>query len=202
MARTDARDRSTPDPSTDGRRARGERKRGEIIDACLRVVQRDGASGVTHRTVAREAGVPTSLTTYYFATLDELLVAALSAVAEAYAVTLRDIVDRAGDELGELAGLIAAAGTDAGRGRALAERELSTLASRRPALRPIAQHWRDEVARIGRLRTTDPVAVDALVAAADGLCAAILVSGQAPEVSHIRAVLARALGLDPDATPT
>ncbi|MEQ3552848.1 TetR family transcriptional regulator [Pseudonocardia nematodicida] len=187
-------------PPTDGRRARGERRRAEIIDACLRVVQRDGASGVTHRTVAREAGVPTSLTTYYFTTLDELLVAALSTVTEDYAITLRGIIERAGDELGELAELIAAAGVDEGRGRALAERELSTLASRRPALRPIAQHWREEVARIGRRRTDDPVAVEALVAAADGLCAAILVSGKVPEVPRIRAVLAHALGLTTEST--
>lgn len=184
-------------PTTDGRRARGERRRAEIIDACLRVVQRDGAAGVTHRTVAREAGVPTSLTTYYFATLDDLLVAALSEVAGAYAEVLRGIADGGGDELDGLAELIAASGTEQGRGRALAERELSTLASRRPALRPVAQHWREEVARIGRRLTGDRVAVEALVAASDGLCAAILVAGEAPEVPHIRAVLARALGSTP-----
>ena len=38
----------------DGRRARGERRREEIIAATLRVVERDGVAGVTHRAVARE----------------------------------------------------------------------------------------------------------------------------------------------------
>lgn len=67
---------------TDGRKARGERRRREIIDATLRVVERDGVAGVTHRTVAREAGVPTASTTYHFASLDDLLLATLITCAK------------------------------------------------------------------------------------------------------------------------
>lgn len=174
---------------SDGRRARGERRRAEIIAATLRVVERDGAAGVTHRTVAREAGTPTSLATYYFATLDDLLVAALTDVTEHYERALRDILDRGYDELGGLAELIAASATEPGRGRALAERELSTLAARRPALRGLAQGWRSLVAGIARTHTTDPNAVDALVATTDGLCAATLLAHTPPDLAHIRAVL-------------
>nr|WP_174257655.1 TetR family transcriptional regulator [Phytoactinopolyspora alkaliphila] len=173
--------------------ARGERRRAEIIDATLRVVERDGAAGVTHRTVAREAGVPASLTTYYFATLDDLLVAALTEVSDEYVRQLDEIVESGGDEVGGLAELIVAAAGN-GRRRALAERELSTLAARRPALRPVARRWRDTVAEIARLHTSDPLAVDAMVAAADGMCAAILLAGERPDVSRVRAVLARTLG--------
>jgi DNA-binding transcriptional regulator YbjK len=191
-----SRPESAPDTDvTDGRRARGQRRRAEIIDATLRVVQRDGAAGVTHRTVAREAGVPTSLTAYYFATLDDLLIAALSAVAEEYVGQLRQIIARGGDELDGLAELIAATG-GSGRTRALAERELSTLAARRPALRPTARRWRDAVAEIARRRTSNPRAVEALVAATDGLCANILLGGEQPNVGRLRAVLAHALGTD------
>jgi DNA-binding transcriptional regulator YbjK len=179
---------------TDGRRARGERRRAEIIDATLRVVERDGAAGVTHRVVAREAGVPTSLTTYYFATLDDLLVAALTAVAHEYVRQLEAIIERGRDEIGGLAEIIAAA-AGPGRTRALAERELSTLAARRPALRPIARLWRDTVAAIARRHTTDPLAVEAMVAAADGMCTAILLEGECPGVAKVRAVLVKALGV-------
>lgn len=188
--------REAPDAASDGRRARGVRRRAELIAATLRVVERDGAAGVTHRTVAREAGAPTSLATYYFATLDDLLVAALTDVSEHYERTLRQIIDRGHDELGELAGLIAAAATGPGRGRALAERELSTLAARRPALRGLAHRWRQQVAEIGRLHTTDPTAVAALVAAVDGLCASVLLAETPPDRTRLRAVLARAVGAD------
>src|SRR5690606_25762163 len=174
------------------RKLKGQRRRAEIIDATLRVVCRDGAAGVTHRTVAREAGVPASLTTYYFATLDDLLIAALSTVAEDYTQRIRGISDAGGDTLRGLAELIAES-AGPGRERALAERELSTLAARRPALRPVARRWRENVAELARGYTSEADAVEALVAASDGLCAAVLLGGIQPDVDHIRAVLARAL---------
>ncbi|WP_024876564.1 TetR/AcrR family transcriptional regulator [Saccharomonospora piscinae] len=184
--------KSAKSPATDGRRARGERRRAELIDATLKVVERDGADGVTHRTVAREADVPPGLLTYYFATLDELLVAALSAIADEYVAQLREI-DEHEDPLAGLAALIATtAGT--GRRRAVAERELSTLAARRPALRPTAKDWREAVADIARRYTTDPLSVETMVAAADGLCAALLLDCADADPGHIRDVLARALG--------
>lgn len=52
---------------------KGERRREEILRAALRVIGAHGADSVTHRAVAREAGVPLSATTYYFASKDELL---------------------------------------------------------------------------------------------------------------------------------
>ncbi|MEU0487926.1 TetR family transcriptional regulator [Nocardiopsis sp. NPDC006139] len=177
---------------TDGRRIRGERRRAEIIDATLRVVHRDGAAGVTHRTVAREAGVTASLTTYYFATLDDLLVAALSTVADHYTARIRAVTAAGGDTLRGLAELLAES-AGPGRERALAERELSTLAARRPALRPLARRWREEVAGLARARTDDPAAVEALVAASDGLCASLLLGGAEADVDHLHAVLSHAL---------
>jgi DNA-binding transcriptional regulator YbjK len=188
--------RADPEALSDGRRARGVRRRAELIGVTLRVVERDGAAGVTHRTVAKEAGTPTSLATYYFATLDDLLVAALTDVGEHYERALREILDRGDDELGELAELIAAAATGPGRGRALAERELSTLAARRPALRGLAHGWRQQVAEIGRRHTTDPTAIAALVAAVDGLCASVLLAETPPDTNRIRSVLAHAVRAD------
>lgn len=91
----------------DGRKARGNKRRAEIIDATLAIVTRDGAAGVTHRTVAKQAGITTSLSAYYFATLDDLLVAALSSVADAYTARIRQIIDGPGDKLRCLAELIA-----------------------------------------------------------------------------------------------
>ncbi|AYY14977.1 TetR family transcriptional regulator [Actinobacteria bacterium YIM 96077] len=190
----DATSTDPPSATRDGRRARGERRRAEIIAATLRVVERDGAAGVTHRSVAREAEVPTSLTTYYFATLDELLVAALTAVADDYERQLREIVDSAGNALDGLAELIVSAANE-GHRRAVAERELVTLAARRPAMRDVANYWRRAVAEIARQYTDDPVAVETAVAAADGLCTRILLDGQSLSRRDVRAVLERALGV-------
>lgn len=176
----------------DGRRARGDRRRAEIIEATLAVVQRDGAAGVTHRTVAKQAGITTSLTTYYFATLDDLLVAALSSVAEAYTARVREIIDSSSDKLLGLAELIVdSAGP--GRDRALAERELSTLAARRPALAPVARRWREDVAELAATLTDDPTAIATLVATSDGLCTAILIDNAPADLDYVHQVLAHAL---------
>ena len=175
-----------------GQNARRQRRRDQIIDATLRVVQRDGAAGVTHRTVAREAKVSPSLTAYYFATLDDLLVAALSTVADEYTVRIRAIVEQGGDTVLGLARLIAET-NGPGRERVLAERELSTLAARRPALRPVARRWREDVAELARTHTDDPDAIKAFVAASDGLCVAILLDDRDADVDEVRAVLRHAL---------
>ncbi len=177
----------------DGRKARGDKRRAEIIEATLAVVQRDGAAGVTHRTVAKEAGIPTSLSTYYFATLDDLLVAALTSVADGYTARIRHIIDTRDDLLRGLAELIAESAGPS-RDRALAERELSTLAARRPALRPVARHWRENVAELARHCTDDPNAVAALVATSDGLCTAILIDNAPDDPDYVHTVLRQAIG--------
>ncbi|MER5552057.1 TetR family transcriptional regulator [Streptomyces sp. NPDC002793] len=178
--------------TVDGRKLRGQRRRAQIIEATLAIVRRDGAVGVTHRTVAKEAGITTSLTLYYFATLDDLLVAALTEVADTYTRRIRRLIDTADDPLDGLAQLIAES-AGPGRERALAERELSTLAARRPALRPAARGWRDSVAELARTQTDDPDAVEAVVALCDGLCAAILLDDHGADPDHVRAVLGKAL---------
>lgn len=178
---------------TDGRKLRGQRRRAQIIEATLAVVRRDGAAGVTHRSVAKEAGITTSLTLYYFATLDDLLVAALTSVTDEYTRRIRELIDADADPVVGLAELIAES-AGAGRERALAERELSTLAARRPALRPAARRWRENVAELARTQTSSSDAVDAVVALSDGLCAAILLDDDpTPDPDHISAILRAAL---------
>lgn len=178
--------------TVDGRKLRGQRRRAQIIEATLTIVRRDGATGVTHRTVAKEAGITTSLTLYYFATLDDLLIAALTSVTDAYTQRIRQLIDSEDDPFNGLAQLIAES-AGPGRERALAERELSTLAARRPALRPVARRWRDNVAELARTQTDDPDAIEAFVALSDGLCTAILLDDHDADPEHIRAVLSKAL---------
>lgn len=188
-------------PAVDGRRARGDKRRAEIIEATLAVVTRDGAAGVTHRAVAEQAGITLSLITYHFATLDDLLVAALTTVADAYTVRIRDIIEGPGDGLAGLADLIAES-VGPGRERAVAERELTTLAARRPALRPVARRWREDIGELAAAITDDPEAGAALAAASDGLCTALLLDQAPADTDHIQAVLGRAVGLQGEPRPT
>lgn len=56
--------------------SKGEKTRQKILRATLRVIELSGRRGVTHRAVAKEAGVSLSLTTHYFKDMSELLIEA------------------------------------------------------------------------------------------------------------------------------
>lgn len=64
------------------RRAKGEKTRREILDATLKVIVQSGIRGVTHRSVAKAAGVQLSLTTYYFKDINELMAEAFKQFAQ------------------------------------------------------------------------------------------------------------------------
>lgn len=74
-------------PNDPGRRSR-------IVEAALDVIKADGISAVSYRGVAARAEVPLGSMTYYFPTLDGLILAALdstrSALEPRYAAPVRD----------------------------------------------------------------------------------------------------------------
>lgn len=121
---------------------RGQDRRAAILGAALRVIGRRGVHATTHRKVAEEAGVSPATTTYYFATLDELLEEALRLfVADEVALLRRATRELAGAHASveELAGRIAATVTRGDGTLAVAQFELYLEASRRPALRAAAR---------------------------------------------------------------
>jgi DNA-binding transcriptional regulator YbjK len=64
---------SRPDTHRDTTLAR----RQALLDAAVEVVAERGVAGATHREIASRAGVPLSTTSYFFGSLDELLLAAM-----------------------------------------------------------------------------------------------------------------------------
>ena len=163
---------ATAERATQGRRE-------QILEATLRVIGREGRQAVTHRAVAKEAGVPLGSTTYYFDSRDDLLGQALEHVAaqevERYASLgeqLRTV--KSGHELADrLISQLVAAAED--RVAYIAEYELWLEAGRRPDLREAAQSWCDAEQRsvagaLEALGSSDPAADASLVVAAlDGL---------------------------------
>ncbi|MEV6689736.1 TetR family transcriptional regulator [Streptomyces sp. NPDC051130] len=147
-------------------------RRQRIIDAAIRLVGAQGIAGLSHRSVAAEADVPLGSTTYHFATLDELLVAALRQAGEGLAVALSDLGD------GDLAAALARRLGEflaADRARAQLEYELYLAALRKPALRPVAAEWRRAVAAAlgGRV---DAATARAVAAVMDGISLQVLLT--------------------------
>ena len=131
---------------------RGERRRREIIEAALRLMGRTGRSGLTHRAVAKEAGVPLGATTYYFESRDDLLAQTLEYVADLE-------LERFKTERAQLAKIktpaalakfvterLVNAATD--RDALIAESELWIEAGRQPELRKAAWRWCDAEQRL------------------------------------------------------
>ncbi|MFC7011850.1 TetR/AcrR family transcriptional regulator [Streptomyces viridiviolaceus] len=170
-------------------------RRRRIIDAAIRVVGEKGIAGLSHRSVAAEADVPLGSTTYHFATLDELLVAALRQANEGFAKVVAEhpaLTDPRADLAGELARVLGRwLGGD--RTGVELEYELYLAALRRPALRPVAAEWAGGVAEL-LSRRTDPVTARALVALMDGICLQVLLTDVPYDEEYARGVLARVIG--------
>ncbi len=65
-------------------RAQTSPRRAEIVDAAVRVIARDGLSGASLRSIAREIGYTTGVVMHYFKDKEELLVAAAESVFGPY----------------------------------------------------------------------------------------------------------------------
>lgn len=178
------------DPTHDGRRAKGERSRRQLIEATIRVVARDGVAGVSHRAVAREAGQPATAAAYYFKSIDDLLTAALTRCMEQDAERMRVLAERTdGTESGlrELAELMVRVVTHPDH--LLAEYELYLLAARRPELRGPTEDWLAAVTEFGSRYTDDPVRLRLLRGTMDGLLMQALLTDAPPTAEEFEAVL-------------
>ncbi|MFD7611698.1 TetR/AcrR family transcriptional regulator [Streptomyces sp. NPDC059828] len=176
------------------RRRYDPERRQRVIDAAIRVVGRDGIAGLSHRTVAAEADVPLGSTTYHFASLDELLIAALRQTNEGFAELLRTSDVLADPDADLAVGLARLMGEWLGGERTGVELEyeLYLAALRRPALRPVAAEWTDGVIE-ALSRRTDPVTARAVMALMDGICVQVLLTDISYDETFAREMLARVL---------
>jgi TetR/AcrR family transcriptional regulator, regulator of biofilm formation and stress response len=132
----------------------GRQTRAAIVAATLRVLRDEGIGSLTHRAVAREAGVSLALTTYHFATKENLISEALNLAAAETLDDLRAAARPPAD--GRLSpAAVAARLCDMTMERLGDERlavfavvELSLAAARRPGLRGAAAAWNEEYHRV------------------------------------------------------
>jgi DNA-binding transcriptional regulator YbjK len=68
---------------------KGERRRYALVSAAAELLREGGFEAVRHRAVARRAGLPLASTTYYFSSLDDLIVSAVDHVGMLEVAQLR-----------------------------------------------------------------------------------------------------------------
>ncbi|WP_370618194.1 TetR/AcrR family transcriptional regulator [Mumia sp. Pv 4-285] len=72
-------------------RVSSEKRREQLIEAALVVAKREGVGGVSTRTVAAEAGATPGIVHYVFSSMEELLRAMISRMAEDYVVSVSEL---------------------------------------------------------------------------------------------------------------
>ena len=80
------------------RRAEPDERRRSLIEACARVLARDGVAGTSVRSIALEAGVSPSLVGHYFAGIDALVAATYADVEARVGQALDAAVEAAGPD--------------------------------------------------------------------------------------------------------
>jgi DNA-binding transcriptional regulator YbjK len=189
---------------------KGERRRDALSAAAAELLASGGFDAVRHRAVAEKAGLPLASTTYYFASLDELVIAAVEQHGRAgltegreRLAALTDPVDDA--ELVELFldQLLGVESRDGGLDAVLLRYEQLVGSGRRPFLAPLMRAMRGEfdallaeiLARGGHHR--DEAALRDLVAIIDGAVISALIEADPDPRAVARAVLRRSLASQP-----
>jgi DNA-binding transcriptional regulator YbjK len=119
-------------------------RRARIARAALEIITESGIGALTHRAVAKQAGVPLGSTTYHYAGRDALLltviqesVAAYRRRVEAWAANLKP-----GSLIRDLAEFLRVmTATNVARNRLRVEYELYLVAIRSEYLRPVSASW-------------------------------------------------------------
>jgi DNA-binding transcriptional regulator YbjK len=147
------------------------------------VIAAGGLTSVTHRAVAVEAGVSTALTTYHFATLDDLLqttLASLSATGIARLAAAAELAQSGTFTLADAAATFLIEELGSHRAVFVANLELQFAAVRRPAWSAVmTDHYEAFVELIQRY-VGDEQAARAIFSAAFGFAVRHVIAGSHP----------------------
>lgn len=159
-----------------------------------------GFEAVRHRAVANRAGLPLASTTYYFSSLDDLIVAAVEHIGMVEAANMRGRIEglsrrRRGPEATAEALVELLVGDTPGGDQLVSRYERYIACARQPALRAVqrrilqqrAEAVGEVVERSGRYARAEMLA--ALVCAVDGAVVSALVDGAGSPRETARATL-------------
>lgn len=187
--------------------AKGERRRHELVAAAAALLREGGFDAVRHRAVAERAGLPLASTTYYFASLDDLVTAAVERLG-------RDGLAQGRDRLAGLGAgplerpalvelvldqLLSPESRDGGLEPVLLRYEQLVGSGRRPYLAPLMRTMRADLdALLGEILSRagyplDPGALHDLVSVVDGEVVSALIEADPDPRAAAREVLLRHL---------
>jgi DNA-binding transcriptional regulator YbjK len=180
-------DRVRPRGPTDHQR------RARIARAALEIITQSGIGALTHRSVAKQAGVPLGSTTYHYSGRDALLltviqesIAAYRRRVESWAVNLKP-----GSLFRDLAELLhAMTASTVARNRLRVEYELYLVAIRSEYLRPVSASW-DAILRDALQAVVGESKARALYAMVNGLLMEAVIHDRALDKGEMAVLLSQ-----------
>jgi len=170
-------------------------RREAITDGVLKVIARRGVEGLTHRRVASAARVPLGSTTYYFKGIEDMLVAAMSALVDRDLQRLKGYFDSIprGANLAPVMTALVLDGVTHDRDNTILAHELSVASLRRVRLREIAEPWDQHWQRVLQDHV-GAVRAATVTATAAWLMHQLLLQRKPPDKKLILAMMRQALG--------
>jgi DNA-binding transcriptional regulator YbjK len=124
---------------------RSSQRRQRIVEAAIEVIAEHGIEGVTHRLVARRAGVSLAATTYYYETKADIIADASAQLLASYVDSFRRFAGRKADappvSFREFATRLVMNAVGRHRSGTLAWCEIILDAARHPETRSLARTW-------------------------------------------------------------
>lgn len=135
-------------------RAAGHARRAALLEAAVEVIAETGVASATHRAVAARAGVPLSTTSYFFASIDELIAEAMQIVAERLIARIEQAAEemsRNPVSLDEALDRFLALVNDVRQVDNAAQFEIYLQSAHRPELQAVAHHMMISFERAGEV---------------------------------------------------
>lgn len=135
---------------------KGERRRQALVEAAAELLEEGGFEALRHRAVAERAGMPLASTTYYFDSLDDLIIATVEYDARRELDTARARLDELPDPPGSadtlteqiLDLLLGVRSRDGGADAVLVRYERLVGSPRRPYLAPLMRELAGELHKL------------------------------------------------------
>jgi len=89
---------TSADPQDAARRTLAEHRSRQLLEAAARLMEREGSEAVSMQALAKEAGVSVGLIYRYFGSKDDILLAVITDVLDAFASEVPTAVEQAGDD--------------------------------------------------------------------------------------------------------
>lgn len=129
---------------------KGERRRAALIEAAAELLVEGGFDAIRHRAVAERAGLPLASTTYYFDSLDDLVIAAVEHTGRIELDQGRQQLDKLSTEPRGVHTLVEVVldqllGEDTAYEAVLLRYERLVTTGRRPYLRPLMRAMQGEL---------------------------------------------------------